>query len=121
MKITSRKLNTSHLTINEEALVRCEAALEQKERSDYEGAQQTMRPLWFRVGELPETSRLHASVAAKVFLSVGILTGWIGSKNQIEDAQETAKNLITKSITYFESVGDQRQAAGARVELAYCY
>jgi hypothetical protein len=52
---------------------------------------------------------------------VGILTGWIGSKNQIKEAQETAKNLITESINYFESVGDQKQLAAARVELAYCY
>lgn len=121
LKIASRKLQTSRLTANDEALLRCETALEQKDKADYEGAQETMRPLWQGVGKLPETSGLHASVAAKVFLCVGILTGWIGSKIQIKGAQEIAKNLITLSITYFESVEDQRQVAAARVELAYCY
>jgi Tfp pilus assembly protein PilF len=56
-----------------------------------------------------------------VFLCVGILTGWIGSKTQHQDAQETAKNLISEAINYFESVGDQKKVAAARVEIAYCY
>lgn len=121
MRITSPKLQTSHLTANEETLFRCQTALELKDRSDYEGAQEAMRPLWKRVGERPDTKGLHPSVAAEVLLCVGILTGWIGSKIQIDEAQETAKNLLTESITYFESVGDVKQIAAARVELAYCY
>ncbi len=121
MKIASRKLHKSQLTANDEALFRCETALEQKDKADYEGAQETMRPLWRGIGKRPETAGLHASVAAKVLLCVGVLTGWIGSKRQIKGAQETAKDFITESITYFESVADQRQVAAARVELAYCY
>jgi tetratricopeptide (TPR) repeat protein len=80
-----------------------------------------MRRFWRGVGERPETKGLHASVAAEVLLCVGILTGWIGSRNQIKEAQETAKNLITESITYFESVGDVTKVAAARTEIAYCY
>jgi tetratricopeptide (TPR) repeat protein len=121
VKIASPKLDTSHLSLNEEALLRCQTALEQKDKEDYEGAQETMRRLWRGVGERPETKGLHASVEAEILLCVGILTGWIGSKNQIKDAQETAKNLISESINYFESVGDQKQVAAARVELAFCY
>ncbi len=121
MKIALPKLRTSHQTPNEEAVRGCRRALEQKDAEDYEGAQETMRPFWRGVGHTPKTSGLHASVAAEVLLTVGILTGWIGSKNQIEDAQETAKNLITESITFFETAKDQRQVAAARVELAYCY
>jgi tetratricopeptide (TPR) repeat protein len=121
LKIASPKLHTSHLTANEEALLRCQTALEQKDKEDYEAAQETMRRLWRGVGERPETKSLHVSVEAEVLLCVGILTGWIGSRNQIKEAQETAKNLITESIIYFESVGDQKRVAAARVELAYCY
>jgi tetratricopeptide (TPR) repeat protein len=80
-----------------------------------------MRPLWGGVGERPELEGLHPSVAAEVLLRVGILTGWIGSKSQIKGAQETAKNLITESITYFESVSDHKKVAAARVEIAFCY
>jgi tetratricopeptide (TPR) repeat protein len=121
LKIASPKLNTSHLTANEEALLRCQTALEQKDKKDYEGAQETMRRLWRGVGERPKTTKLHVSVEAEVLLCVGILTGWIGSRNQIKEAQEIAKNLITESMTYFESVGDVTKVAAARTEIAYCY
>ncbi len=121
MKIASQKLHTAHLTANEEALVRCQAALELKDKGHYEGAQEVMRRFWPGVGEPPELTGLHASVAAEVQLCVGILTGWIGGKNQLKEAQETAKNLITESIRYYESVGDSTKIAAARTEIAYCY
>jgi len=121
LKIASQKLDTSNLTANDAALLRCKTALELKDKGDYEGAQTAMLPLWQGVAEHPEIQGLHVSVAAEVLLCVGILTGWIGSKNQIQGAQETAKNLITESITYFESVGDLMKIAAARTEIAYCY
>jgi len=121
MKITSPKIQTSHLTANEEALLRCQTALELKDKGDYEGARRQMAPWWGRVGERPKTVELHASVAAEVLLCAGILTGCIGSKEGIEDAQEIAKNLISESISFHESVGDIKKVAAARAEIAYCY
>lgn len=121
MKIASPKFDTAHLNANDEALLRCKTALEQKDRSDYAGAQQTMRPFWKGVGEHPTTTGLDPSVAAEVLLCVGTLTSWIGSKNQIRDAQELAKNLITQSMTYFESGRDVTKVAIAQSEIAYCY
>lgn len=120
MKIALPKSHTSHLT-NEGALHICQTALEQKDREDYEGAQSTMHPLWKGVGERPKTKDLHASVEAEVLLCAGILTGWIGSKIQVKEAQEDAKNLISESMRYFESAGDLKKVAGARAELAFCY
>ncbi len=121
LKITSPKLRTSNLTANDEALLRCKAAFEQYDREDHTGAQATMRSLWKGIGERPDTAGLRDSVEAEVLLCIGVLTGWIGSKTQVKDAQETAKNLIGEAINYFESVGDPIQAAAGRVELAYCY
>jgi tetratricopeptide (TPR) repeat protein len=121
MKITSPKLDTSHLTANDAAMRRCQKALELKDKGDYSGAQEVMLPLWGRVGERPESKGLHPSVAAEVLLCAGILTGWIGSKNGIEEAQEIAKNLISESITFYESLGDTKKVAVARAEIAYCY
>jgi tetratricopeptide (TPR) repeat protein len=106
---------------NDEALLRCKTALEQKDRGDYTGAQETMRPLWRRVGERPVIDGLDPSVAAEVLLCVGILTSWIGSKNQIRNAQELAKNLITQSMTHFESSRDLTKVAVVQSEIAYCY
>ncbi len=121
MKIALPKLRTSRLITNEEAQQKCQTALEQKDREDYKGAQETMRRLWRGVGEQPDTGGLHPAVAAEVLLTAGILTSWIGSRDQIKGAQEAAKNLITESTTYFESIRDIRQIAVARTEIAYCY
>jgi tetratricopeptide (TPR) repeat protein len=121
VRIASPKISISHLSANDEALLRCRSALEQYDREDHEGAQATMRRYWRRVGERPATNGLHASVAAEVLLCVGTLTGWIGSKVQVDDAQETAKNLISEAINYFNLISDRKKVAAAQVELAYCY
>jgi len=121
MKMTSLKQNTSHLPANEAALLKCERALELKDRGDYDGAQRAMRPFWRRLGEPLLTEGLHPSVVAEVSLVVGILTGWVGSRSEIQGAQEVAKNLLTESIAYYESVGDMKKIASVRAELAYCY
>ncbi len=121
LKLASPQLDISHLTPNAEALYRCEIALELKDRADHQGALEIMRPLWRGVGNRPETKGLPPAVAAEVFLCIGILTSWIGSRNRIKGAQETAKNLITESINYYESEKDGKKVAEARSEIAYCY
>jgi tetratricopeptide (TPR) repeat protein len=121
VKIASPKLETAQRNANDKALLWCKTALEQKDRSDYAGAQETMRSLWKRIGERPKTTGLDPSATAEVLFCVGILTSWIGSKNQIRDAQEIAKNLLTESITYFESTRDVTKVAVAQSEIAYCY
>jgi len=80
-----------------------------------------MRPLWKGLGARPEIKGLHDSVTAEVLFCVGILTGWIGSKNEITWADDAARDLLTESVTLFESVGDVKKVAEARTELAYCY
>jgi hypothetical protein len=80
-----------------------------------------MRPFWRRIGEDPETTGLDPSVVGEVLLCVGILTSWIGSKDQINDAQEHAKNLITQSMTYFELSRNVTKVAVAQSEIAFCY
>lgn len=121
MKITSPKLDTSHLSVNDAALRRCQIALELKDQGDYSGAQDVLRPLWRDVGKRPETKELHPEIAVEVLVCAGILTSWIGSQVGIEEAQEAAKNLISEGITFYQSIGDLKKVAGARAELAYCY
>ncbi len=121
LKLASPKLDTTNLTPNTEALARCELALQAKDRADYKGALEIMRPLWGGVGERPNTKGLLPSVAAQVLLCTGILTGWIGSIQRIKKAQEKAKDLITESITYYETERDTKSVAEARTEIAYCY
>ena len=121
MKIISSKRETSHLAPNAEALRKCETALDLRDRGDYQGARAEMHPLWERVGEHPRTEGLNADVRAEVLLTVGILTSWIGSKEGIENAQETAKNLISEGIRLFQALGDRTKAAASHAEIAYCY
>lgn len=119
--LASQKLDLSNLTPNTEALSRCALALTLKDQGDHVGALEIMRPLWLGVGERPDTQKLFPGVAAEVLLCTGILTGWIGGRNQIKDAQEIAKNLITESLSYYESQNDIKKVAEARTEIAYCY
>ena len=121
MKSASRKLDTSHLSRDEAALARCKIALELRDNGDAKGALEIMRPLWRGVGTRPVTQGLQPETAADVLFCTGVLTGWIGNSNQIKEAQEIARDLISESITYYQSNGPQSKAAEARSELAYCY
>jgi tetratricopeptide (TPR) repeat protein len=121
MKIPSSELATPRLATNEEALLKCQRSLDLKDRGDYEGARKAMNPLWTVVGKRPETKGLHQSVVAEVLLCVGILTRWIGSRNQIRETQDIARDLISESLTLYEVAGDLKKVASAQAELAYCY
>ncbi len=106
---------------SERAQRRCQIAKQLQKVGDYENARGAMGDLWRRVGERPATEGLDQSAAAEVLLRAGVLTGWIGSAKQIEGAQESAKNLISESMTVFEALQDQEKVAEARIEIAYCY
>lgn len=115
------RLTDSTLTRDERARLRCGLAKELEDSGDYEGARGAMTELWQRVGERPALEGLDNLTKAEVLLRAGVLTGWIGSAKQIEDAQETAKNLISESITLFEELRSAEKAAEAQTEIAVCY
>lgn len=121
MRTTSPKLDTAHLTPNEEAELRCRSALELKDRGEYDAARDAMFPLWKGIGSRPNTKGLSDTVVAEVLLTTGILTGWLGSRSEIKKADDYARDLITESITLYEALHDTRKVAEARTELAYCY
>ena len=75
MRTTSPKLDTSRLTPNEEAEVRCRTALELKDRNEYDAAREAMFPIWNGIiGSWPNTKGLHDTVVPEVLLTTGILT-----------------------------------------------
>lgn len=122
MRTTSPRLDTTDLTANEEAELRCRTALELKDRYEYDAAREAMFPIWNgTIGSRPNTTGLHETVVAQVLLTTGILTGWLGSRSEIKKADDYARDLITESITIYESLHDTRKVAEARTELAYCY
>lgn len=116
-----RQLENHLLSRNERAELRCRLAKELEEAGNYEAARNALGELWERIGERPKIEDLDQCTAAEVLLRAGSLAGWIGSSQQIEGAQETAKNLTTESMTIFESLGEVEKAAEAETDLAYCY
>src|SRR6267142_5528765 len=68
------------------------AAKQREEAGDYEAARSALTGLWHRIGERPRLEGLDASTQAELLLRVGALSGWLGSANQIEGAQEFAKD-----------------------------
>lgn len=99
----------------------CELAREFEEKGEYDAARKALSAQWRGIGEHPKLSGLEPSTAAEVLLRAGTLTGAIGGKNQIAEAQEIAKNLITESLTIFQSLSYRKKIAEAQTELALCY
>lgn len=118
---TLAKLDTSHLPANARALFLCERALELKDRGEFDAAREVMRPLWKQLGQRPDTEGLNPITTAEVLLCAGILTSWIGGQNQIKEADDWARDLLTESMRIFETHADARKVAEVRTEIAYCY
>lgn len=116
-----RELVNPNLSVGGRAELCCELARDFENRGEYEEARELLSGFWPRLGERPDVAGLEKITAAEVLLRAGVLTGIMGSSNQIEDAQETARNLISESITIFQSQRLTRKVAEAQTELALCY
>jgi tetratricopeptide (TPR) repeat protein len=116
-----RELDNPNLSVDRRAELCCEVARDSEDRGEYEKARQALREYWRRIGEQPKLSGLEETTAAEVLLRAGVLTGYVGSKNQIEDAQENAKDLISKSQAIFEARKNRKKIAEAQTELALIY
>ncbi|HVG34884.1 MAG TPA: tetratricopeptide repeat protein [Pyrinomonadaceae bacterium] len=116
-----QQLESPNLSRDQSAELRCQLAKGLEDAGDYEAARQVLGEFWQYMGERPRVEGLDQRTAAEVLLRVGVLTGWIGSKQQIADAQETAKDFISESVSTFESFNYGNKILEARVELALCY
>ncbi len=116
-----RQLNNPKLSLDECTLLRCQLAEELEHRGQYEAARNALGELWQGVGQRPSLKGLVDLTAAEVLLRAGTLSGWLGSANQFEGAQDAAKDLISESVALFERTGKLNKAHGARSELALCY
>jgi tetratricopeptide (TPR) repeat protein len=109
------------LSVARRAELCCEATRELENKGEYEDARKVLSDYWSRIGEHPKVEGLQPSIAAEVLLRAGVLTGIIGSKNQITDAQENAKDLISESLAIFELQRSGKKVAEAQTELALIY
>ncbi len=117
----TRLLEDPAMERNERAQLRCRTAKQLEEAGNYEAAREVMGELWRRIGDPPAIDGLNQATAAEVLLRSGVLTGWLGSAQQREGAQETAKDLISRSTALFEVLQRPEKVAEAQTELAICY
>src|SRR5215216_5724115 len=120
MDATSKQKGTWQC-LDAQARQRCEKSRELERAGDYEGARLALGKLWTKIGERPATDGLFADTQAEVLARVGALSGWLGSANQIPGAQEFARDLLTESITLFETLKLPDKRAEAMGDLALCY
>lgn len=116
-----RQLADAGLDPETRARRRCELAREFEEAGEFESAAEALGELWRGLGRRPSLEGLGPKTAAEVLLRAGALTGWLGSAEGVEGAQESAKDLLSESAALFEGLSDAQKAAEARVELACCY
>lgn len=117
-----RQLEDPALGADGRAKRRTQVAKKFEDAGDFESAREALGTLWVGVGVRPSLAGLREeSTIAEVLLRVGALSGWIGSSQQIQGAQEQAKDLLSESLGIFERLGDFARAAEAQTELAYCY
>jgi tetratricopeptide (TPR) repeat protein len=120
-EITQSRIEQAPLDRDERARLHCAFAKELEEAGDFDAAQRAVSEWWGGVGVRPETGGLEPLAAGEVLLRAGVLSGWVGSSRQINNAQETAKDLISESAAIFQRLGADEKLAEAQIELAYCY
>ena len=120
-QLTALKNQGRDLTLAERAELSCRLAKQLEKAGEYEAACEALNEFWPERDGPPKLDGLDEPTKAEVLLRVGALAGWLGSADQTTGSQETAKNLITKSIEIFEGLGQSEKAAEARGDLALCY
>jgi tetratricopeptide (TPR) repeat protein len=116
-----KQLDNPQLTPDSRALIRCEVAAELIHVGQYETAREALGELWQGIGNRPKLKGLTTSVHAEVLLQSGVLSGWLGSLNQVANAQEKAKDLLSEALRRFQSKGQKTKVAEAQYELGLCY
>jgi len=116
-----KELDNPSLTESERALLRCRVAAGFIHRGQYEAASEALSGLWRGIGQRPNVEGLDEGTTAEVLQQVGALSGWMGASQQVDGAQEAAKDLLSESAALFERLGDTAKAAFARSDLALCY
>lgn len=116
-----RQLEDPALSLDERAQLRCQIAADFEHRGQYEAARDALGQLWRGVGQRPALEGLTEHTAAEVLLRAGALSAWLASASQDKDGQQTAKDLISESITRFETLGEPTRAAAAQSDLGFCY
>jgi tetratricopeptide (TPR) repeat protein len=114
------ELVSPNRSVGDRAEICCELSKDFENKGEYEEAREVLRGFWPRLDQRPRVKGLEPNIAAEMLMRAGVVTGWIGS-DEVIDAQEKAKDLISESLTIFESRNNKKKIAEAQTELALCY
>jgi CheY-like chemotaxis protein len=99
----------------------CESARKFEKAGEYEAARQALEEFWPTGGQVPGLDGLDDLTKAEVLLRIGNVLGSLGSARSSPGSQETAKNLLTRSLDIFQAQNEMNRAAEARSDLALSY
>jgi len=116
-----QQLADPNLSPDQQTQLRCNLAGQLQEAGRYEAAREILMDFWPRLGERPALEGLPPETQAQLLLRVGALTRDIGSATQMEQAQETAKNLLSETMARFEALRNVPGVAETQIEIAVCY
>lgn len=116
-----RQPDNPTLTPDERTVLRCQAAADLIHGGQYEAAREALGDLWRGVGQTPAIESLEESTAGELLLRAGVLSGWLGSAQNLSGSQEAAKDLISKALRLFDSMSLPVKVAEAQYELAMPY
>jgi len=120
-ELTALKTQQSSLPLTERAAESCRLAKQLEKTGKYELAYEALAEFWPDRDGSPKLEGLDSLQEAEVLLRIGAIAGWLGSTDQIAGGQETAKNILTRSIEIFEHDERVDKVAEARGDLALCY
>lgn len=120
-QLTALKTESSDLALPERADLSCRVAKQFEKAGEYEAAYEALNEFWPERDRPPKLEGLDERTQAALLLRVGTVAGWQGGADQTAGSQEMAKDLITKSIDILEGLGQSKEAAEARGDLALCY
>ena len=120
-QLTVLKTQDQTLPLAERVTLSCRLAKQLEKIGKYELAYEALSEFWPNRNESPHVDGLDETQKAEVLLRIGALAGWLGSTDQTAGGQETAKNILTRSIEIFERLQKADRVAEARGDLAICY
>jgi tetratricopeptide (TPR) repeat protein len=120
-ELIKHREETSGLSRQEQVKRSCDLARQFEKLGEYEAACDAILEFWPNRDSELRLDSVDDETSAEALLRAGSLAGRVGSADQTEGSQESAKNLITQSLELFEKLGNTKGAIEAQGELGLCY
>ena len=104
----SKTIRATRSAATSEIAAICNFVKDLEDSGEYINATLALGEWWQGVGVRPKIDQFPVIKKAEILNRVGVLSGWLGSMQQVPGSQEKAKDLISESATLFESIGEQQ-------------